>query len=269
MNFYIQLKDDLTTAIKYYQFVLNGTWGATDKHIIVRNNAGIYSYYSATGNIETDWTARAGLVYNERFSSEGYFVVKNYVESNSALPTSQPATPNFWLDNGILTFWNGTSNQIPEDKNVLGAIQFTDTQYVGVTPLTVPANTPTQLANNKGSVLNISAPSEAVDWCDVTGKLNSNQGDGDSFLTRVTFAVTQSANNQTFTVSLDIGSGGYIWEEKKQLLKSIGSETKINLTIPYYVLAIFFANGGALVLESQQSLEVRDCIYLIQRTYKV
>ena len=29
-----------------------------------------------------------------------------------SIGTTQPTTPNFWLDGGILTFWNGTTNVV-------------------------------------------------------------------------------------------------------------------------------------------------------------
>ena len=174
---------------------------------------------------------------------------------------------NTLLEENLGKSSGGEATSITTQLNELGSIQFTDTQYTSVSPLTVLSDIDTQLPNNKGNILNISAPTAATTWCESDGKLNNDNGNGDSFLTRITFKVLPQLNNRNLSINLNIGgSQGIIWEVTERLSRGANTESKISLVIPYYILNTFYSNGGSLIINCDGNIDVYDIVYLIQKT---
>lgn len=159
----------------------------------------------------------------------------------------------------------------------LGAIQFSDNQYTSVSPFTSVSNTIFQLPNNKGVILNNSAPELATDWIDNTGKITPDNGNGDSYMARINFVVVPKLfkglfylKNSFLDVRLNIGgSQGNIWGDDSRKALNVAEENFISLVIPFYAGSTFFANGGILNITTTSNCEFYDISYIIQKTAKV
>lgn len=170
----------------------------------------------------------------------------------------------FSLDNRV--------QNLEDYKDSLGEIQFTDTQYTNTNRLQGLDGTPLKITNNKGGVLNLSAPSSATDWINNTGEFVPQDANGDSYQARITFTVDPNLNNRNLVCYIDIGtvaSPVVIWEETKRLARGAGNDTGISLIIPFYTLGTFLANNGKLFINCDGDFEVYNIVYLLEKRIDV
>ena len=154
----------------------------------------------------------------------------------------------------------------------LGEIQFSDTQYTTANRLQGLSGVPLNLPINKGGILNLSAPANAVNWVNNLGQFVPQDANGDGYLARITFTVDPVLNNRNLVCLLDIGTPGtpiYIWEETKRLARGAGNDTGISIVIPFYTLATFLANNGKLVLNCDGDFELYNVVYLLEKSIDV
>lgn len=160
---------------------------------------------------------------------------------------------------------SNTSISIDRSKE-LGDIQFADSQYNTSNRLFLPSGVDVVLPNNKNGVLNLTAPADAVNWMDNTGKITPNNGSGEGYGLRITFVVDPTLNNRNFTLKLDIGgSQGVVWEKTERLARGAGVDTKMSFYIPYYALGTFFANGGVFKVNVDGDSDLFDIIHLFRK----
>lgn len=170
------------------------------------------------------------------------------------------------LDNGKLYRWSGSVYIDITSGTQTGAIQFNDTTYTTSSRFSLSADTRTQLPNNKGFVLNVSAPTTATTWIDNTGKITPDNGVGDSYMLRVTFTASAAQNNSSLVCELDIGgSQGVIWSKTENFTKGAGVDVAFSLTMPHYTLGTFQSNGGILYLTASSSVDVFNISYLLEK----
>ena len=129
-----------------------------------------------------------------------------------------------------------------------GSVEFIDTQYTINNQLFIPANNLVLLPNNKGMIIPINQNGfDIFNWLDTNGKITPNEEIGDEKILRTSFNVIPTLNNRNLIIDLNIGGTiGVIYEETIILAKGANNVTKVSVSIPYYVLDTFQANGGEI-----------------------
>lgn len=153
------------------------------------------------------------------------------------------------------------------DKDFLGWVQFSDTEYTQASPLSVLSDSRTLLPNNAGNVLNIVNPFGGNDWIS-NNKFNPDNF-GDSYDWRVGFTIDPTLNNRNLTLELDIGgSQGVIWSKTIRLARGAGVDTRVTEQIDVYTLQTFIDNGGELYVTVDGESNIYDISYKIERKFR-
>lgn len=178
----------------------------------------------------------------------------------------------FKLDKGGYT---GTAQDL-EDRiitledieNSLGTIQFVDTQYTTTNRIVGSPNIDLVIPNNKGNIFNVSAPSIASDWF-LNNKIQPENGNGDTWVTRLDFSYRVTQQNRNASLSIDIGgSQGKIFDKKFTLGRVANQDSPMSILLNYYTAQTFFDNGGELKLNVNGAFEIWDIKIVITKIKK-
>lgn len=154
------------------------------------------------------------------------------------------------------------------DGNVFtGWAAYNDTQYTEASPLTILANTLTNLPNNKGFVLESQKPTDIATFYDGTAILGRN---GDGLAGDLTVKIKPSINRTTVKLLIDIGGTvGEIYPTETILDKGASVEHIVHLRFPSgYTLDTWEANGGTVKIISDEAVDIYGINYLLTRTHK-
>ena len=149
----------------------------------------------------------------------------------------------------------------------LGWARYIDTQYTSLSPLSLAADTLTQLLNNRGTVIKSHS---SIDFYenDVDSKL-VGQNLNDVYLVTVEFKAQAPNANQTH-LNLSVENGGGVIENLDIALGYIKGNSIPQIfhnMFQYYIDQDFLDNGATFKIQSHGGTStVWDIIYFIQRT---
>lgn len=148
-----------------------------------------------------------------------------------------------------------------------GWASYSDTVYTETFPLTILANTPTNLPNNKGFVLEVEKPSDITTFYDGSVILGR---EGDGLAGDLSVKIKPTINNTNIVLSIDIGGTvGEIYPTEITLSKGASVEHIVHLRFPSgYTLDTWEANGGIVKIISSEDISVYGINYLLTRTHK-
>jgi len=191
--------------------------------------------------------------------------------------TNQAEVDAVNIENGALLHTTDALYMGHNDENVivypqggvksLGWARYIDTQYTSLSPLSLAADTLTQLPNNRGTVIKSHT---SIDFYenDVDSKL-VGQNLNDVYLVTVEFKAQAPNANQTH-LNLSVENGGGVIENLDIALGYIkGNATPqiFHNMFQYYIDQDFLDNGATFKIQSHGGTStIWDIEYFIQRT---
>ena len=173
----------------------------------------------------------------------------------------------------IHTQLKATSDDLTVVEQASGAIQTTgwadyvDTQYTSESPFSLAADTPVDLPNNAGTVVNSQIPDDITAFYDgevITGR------EGDGMIVTINFdALPTNANTTYLEVWIDIGgSVGELYRRIVSFPKGNGVVRPVTMSTAVYTLDTWESNGGTVRVSANNTCDIYDIRYLFHRLHK-
>jgi len=188
--------------------------------------------------------------------SGGYFLFLD--SNNNNLLTKRDSS-------GVDTIY-GTGGGIDQ----LGWVTMTDETQTSGSPFSLPSNTDTVLTFTADSTIDTYAPEgyDVDDFFDDTANRITSPLLGASYIFRITFLCTPSANSRQLLTKLSIGTGvlsQIVIDQRSSELRISGSPSAISISTLIYSLDTFLLNGLEIILNANTNCDVYNINFVLSR----
>lgn len=199
--------------------------------------------------------------------SNNQYILKSRTFPDGITPPTPPAGEVYHFSKNGELFTIGSDGKIVSTKK--GSIFFIDTQYNDSNFLSINDTQAFSLPNNKGVVINNSAPTDASNWLTNTGRRIPIDGNGDFYMDRISFRIDPELNNRKLRLFFDIGgTEGVIYEKIETVNIEDSDKNTLVFNIPYFTGSTFLANGGDVKIEIDGNASVYDIKWLMNLLIK-
>lgn len=149
----------------------------------------------------------------------------------------------------------------------LGWIDYRDTQYTELSPLSVDGLSDVALPNNAGEIRNTYKPTNVNAFYSGGTILGI---EGDAYVLSIEYKIKPTNANTTFVDTwVDIGGAvGELYRRPNSFPKGINIERPVFFSSGIYTLDTWAANGGTVYIRTNGSADVYGIRYVIYRIYQ-
>lgn len=152
----------------------------------------------------------------------------------------------------------------PSFKNPnLGKVSWGDTEYTESAPFNVGTSF-IPLPNNGAIFENISAPKVGDNWYQ-GGRIIPDNPNKDGFLARFSMQGNPTTNNRSVFLKIEIGLSKPISEAAYRFPVNASVDKPITLLMFFYAGALFYANGGEVLIKTDGNVGIYDIELLLHK----
>jgi len=145
---------------------------------------------------------------------------------------------------------------------------YVDTQYTSGSPLSLSADTDTQLPNNRGTIVDSEKPSDITEFVNSSGLIVGNEGD--AYVLTIEYKIVPTDPGTTYVETwIDIGGAvGELYRRIVSFPKGNGVERTVTFSTGVYTLNTWEANSGTPYIRANGTANVYDIRFIVYRLHK-